>query len=86
MEENEIFREQILNIVANQLKENDPPETKTTYDRLKADGFDDFQIRQMIGACVTVEIYDVIKSGKPYDNDRYTRNLNKLPEEPDDQE
>jgi hypothetical protein len=86
MEENEMLREPIFEIVDNQLKANDPPETKTTYDRLKADGFDDLQIRQMIGACVIVEIFDVIKSRKPYDNDRYIRNLNKLPEEPFDQE
>lgn len=41
MKENEILREQIFEIVENQLKANNPPETKMTYDRLKADGFDD---------------------------------------------
>ena len=82
MEENEILREQILEIVNNQLNDINPPETKITFDRLKEEGFNDFQTRQMIGACVAVEIFDVIKSGKPYNNDRYIKKLNKLPEEP----
>ena len=82
MEENEILREQLFEIVENQLKNNDPPETKVTYDRLKDEGFDDFKIKQMIGACVTVEIFDVIKFGKPFDLERFTRNLSNLPDEP----
>ena len=86
MEENEILREQIFEIVGNQLKNNDPPEAKVTYDRLKDEGFDDFKIKQMIGACVTVEIFDVMKFGKPFDLERYTRNLRKLPEEPFEEE
>ncbi len=34
--------------------------------------------------CVIVEIFEVVKLGKPYDNDRYVKNLEKLPEEPYD--
>ena len=72
----------MFEIVNNQLKANDPPETKITYDRLIKEGFDDYQAKQMIASCVAVEIYEVLKSGKPYDNDRYIRNLERLPEEP----
>ena len=89
MEESEMLREQIFEIVNNQLKNNDPPETRVSYDRLKNEGFDDFLIKQMIGACVTVEIFDVIKLGKPFDLERYSRNLGNLPKEPfedDDEE
>ena len=82
MNDNEILREQLDEIVNNQLKNNDPPETKETYDRLIKEGYDDSQVRQMIGSCVAVEIYQVLKSGEPYNNDRYIRNLNKLPQEP----
>jgi hypothetical protein len=52
MENNEILREQIFEIIKNQLRDNDPPETKVTYDRLRKQGFDDFQTRQMIGQCI----------------------------------
>jgi len=84
METNEKLREQIFEIIKNQLRDNDPPETKATYDRLIKKGFDDFQTRQMIGQCLAVELFDVIKFGKPYDNERYIKNLLALPKEPFD--
>lgn len=82
METNEILREQIFEIIKNQLRDNDPPETKITYDRLIKTGFDDFQTRQMIGQCLAVELFDVMKFGKPYNNERYIKNLKALPKEP----
>ena len=54
METNEELREQIFEIIKNQLKDNDPPETKATFDRLRKQGFDDFQTRQLIGQCIAV--------------------------------
>ena len=84
MRTNKILREQIFEIIKNQLRDNDPPETKTTYDRLIKNGFDDFQTRQMIGQCLAVELFDVVKFGKPYNNERYIKNLKALPKEPFD--
>ena len=34
METNEKLREEIFEIINNQLSDNDPPETKTTFDRV----------------------------------------------------
>jgi len=84
MEINYELREQIFEIIKNQLRYNDPPETKVTYDRLRKQGFDDFQTKQMIGQCLVVELFDVLKFGKPYNNERYVKNLKTLPEEPFD--
>jgi hypothetical protein len=84
MESNEVVREQIFEIIKNQLKDNNPPETKSSYDRLRSQGFDDFQTKQMIGQCLAVELFDVLKFGKPYNNDRYIRSLKALPKEPFD--
>lgn len=84
METNEILREQIFEIIKNQLMSNDPPETKATYDRLIKSGFDDFKTKQMIGQCLAVELFDVMKFGKPYNNERYIKNLKALPEGPFD--
>ena len=84
MRTNKILREQIFEIIKNQLRDNDPPETKTTYGRLIKNGFDDFQTRQMIGQCLAVELFDVMKFGKPYNNERYIKNLKALPKEPFD--
>ena len=84
MESNEIIREQIFEVIKNQLKDNNPPETKITYDRLRKEGFDDYETRQMLGQCVAVEIFQILKFKKPFDNERYIRNLNGLPKEPFD--
>ncbi len=82
METNHKLREQIFEIIKNQIRDNDPPETKVTYDRLLKQGFDDFQTRQMIGQCLAVELFHVMKYGKPYNNERYIKNLKALPKEP----
>ncbi len=72
MRTNKILREQIFEIIKNQLRDNDK------------NGFDDFQTRQMIGQCLAVELFDVMKFGKPYNNERYIKNLKALPKEPFD--
>ena len=84
METNDKIREQIFEIIKNQISENNPPETKSTFDRLRKQGFDDFQTRQLIGQCLAVELFDVMKFGKPYNNERYKKNLKALPKEPFD--
>lgn len=84
MEPKEKIREQIFEIIKNQIRDNDPPETKATFDRLRKQGFDDFQTRQMIGQCLAVELFEAMKFGKPYNNARYIKNLLALPKEPFD--
>jgi hypothetical protein len=84
METNELLRNQILEVVENQIKLNDPPETKQTLKRLKDLGYSDLDARKLIGQCVVVELYDVMKQKKPFDKNRYVSNLEKLPEEPFD--
>ena len=84
METNERLGEHIFEIIENQLRDNNPPETKVTYDRLRKQGFDDFQTKQLIGQCLVVELFDVIKLEKPFNNARYTKNLLALPKKPFD--
>ncbi len=82
MEQDDILREQLLEAVEQQIKSNDPPETRQTYERLINEGYDDDQIRQMISACMLVETYEVVRSKRPYDNQRYINMLKNLPAEP----
>jgi len=84
MEPNEKIREQIFEIIKNQLKDNNPPETKATYDRLRKQGFDDFQTKELIGQCIAVELFAIIKFGRPFNNERYVKHLIALPKEPFD--
>ncbi|MBU2952002.1 hypothetical protein KO493_14975 [Tamlana agarivorans] len=82
MEANEKIREQIFEIIKNQLRDNNPPEVKVTYNRLIKNGYDDFDTKQMIGQCVSVELFEVIKNQKPFNLERYIKNLKALPKEP----
>ncbi len=49
-------------------------------------GYSDFETKQLIGQCIAVETYKILKYKQPFDRQRYIRHLNQLPEEPyDDQ-
>jgi len=84
MESNEIVRKQIFGVIKNQLKANNPPETKQTLERLKGLGYSDLDSKKYIGQCIAVELFNIFKHGKPFDEKRYISNLKKLPKEPFD--
>ena len=84
MESNEIVREQIFEIIKNQLKANNPPETKLTFERLKGLGYSELDAKKLIGQCIAVELFNIMKYKKPFDESRYISNLKKLPEKPFD--
>lgn len=82
MKSNEKVSAQIFEIIENQMKNNDPPETNFTYNRLIKDGFSDFNAKQLIGRCIAVEIFEILKYKKQFDSIRFIKNLNNLPDEP----
>jgi len=80
------LRGAIFEIIENQMRDGTPPQTKTTYDRLIAAGHSHFETMKLIGCAVTVEIFDVMKENKPYNEKRYVAALEALPELPFDDE
>ena len=72
----------ILEIVDNQLKENTPPETNETYQRLMKQGYSPDEARGLIGAVVSSEIFEVMKKKQPYNQKRFIKALHKLPKMP----
>ncbi len=84
METNDRMRAEIFKVIKNQIKSNTPPETKATYERLIEMGYDDFQTKQLIGQCFGLELFDIMKLSKPFDEARYVKNLKNLPKEPTD--
>ena len=82
MKPNEIVRDEIFQIIKNQFDANDPPETKIMYDRLIGLGYNEFETNQLIGQCVSFEIFDVLKHSKPFNKVRYIKHLNQLPKVP----
>ena len=72
----------IHEILDNQLRDNDPPETQATLDRLLSIGIDRNEARRLIALAIAGEIYDILKLGKDFDLDRYVGRLAGLPDTP----
>jgi hypothetical protein len=77
-----VFRETLLEIVDNQLKDNDPPETREALDRLVSQGISEADAKLCIAQAVCVEVWDVLSNEKPFDQERFIKNLKRLPKEP----
>jgi hypothetical protein len=76
------LRAAILEVVEEQLRKGDPPETRETLDRLTREGFSDADARVLLGQVVAVELYCVSKEKKPFNRERFVKNLQNLPAEP----
>jgi hypothetical protein len=86
MKANKRLNKAILEVVENQLRDLDPPETKETFDRLIEEGYSEEQARTLIGFVVASELFDILKYRTPYNNERYVKALRRLPELPVDEE
>ena len=71
-----------LEIVDNQLRANDPPETRETFNRLAAQGISEADAKLYIAQAVAVETFDILKHKRPFNLQRYVKNLARLPEPP----
>jgi len=76
------LRRALMEIVNNQLRDGEPPETRATLDRLITQGIDRERALEFIACVVTSEVFDVLKSGQPYDEARYLAGLRALPRLP----
>ena len=73
------MRAMIMGVIENQLRDQDPPETKETYDRLIADGHSDQEARNLIGTALSSEIVEISTHKKDHSQERYIQWLRKLP-------
>jgi len=76
------LRRAILEVVENQLRDGTPPETQATLDRLLAAGHSRAEAIELIACVVSAEIFDVLKRGQPYQEQRYLAGLRALPRLP----
>ena len=72
----------ILEVVNNQIRSNEPPETRQTFERLQTEGFTKEEAKELIAAVVASELYDVMKEQQPFNRDRFVAALNRLPKLP----
>jgi Domain of unknown function (DUF1841) len=75
---NPYLKAAILEVVENQIRDGDPPETQQTLERLLAAGYSRKQATEMIGSAVTEEIWTMLHDHKPFDRARFVALLEQL--------
>lgn len=81
-EHNPVLAAAIMEVVENQLRQNDPPETKQTYERLLMEGHTEVEAKRLIACVVSSEIFGILKRKEQYDRARYVAGLERLPKMP----
>jgi hypothetical protein len=76
--------EALIEVVENQLRERDPPEVSQALKRLLALGETRENAIRYIACALSIEVYETLRQGTQYDHERYKRNLDALPDLPDD--
>ncbi len=67
-----------MEVVENQIRDGDPPETRQTLERLLAAGYSRTQAVEMIGSALVEEIWAIMHEKKPFDRARFTALLEQL--------
>lgn len=81
---NRYLQQAMVEVVENQLRDLNPPETKQLYDRLKTEGFSDKETRRLIGCVVATEIFGILRNNREFDQARFAQSLSTLPDLPED--
>jgi hypothetical protein len=71
-------RDAVMDTVLNQIDTNDPPEARSTYDRLIDGGASNSQALHLMAAVLRVEMNEMLSKSTPFDNARYAAGLAKL--------
>lgn len=72
------LKKMVLEVVNNQIKANDPPCTKDSYEKLLDAGYSRSEAKDKIGAVALTEIYDILKVGKSFDEAKYQKSLEEM--------
>jgi len=86
MKSNPHLQESILEVVDNQIRDNNPPESKQTYERLLNEGHSEIEAKKLIGCVVAAEIFYTMKNNEVFNIKRFVASLNKLPAIPGEEE
>lgn len=72
------LKKTILEIVDNQLKDNNPPCARDAYEKLINAGYSKSEAKDKIGAVALTEIYDILKMGQAFDEEKYRDSLEEM--------
>lgn len=78
--ENVKIKGYILETVDNQLRDNEPKCVNETFKKLITRGYKEKEAKEMIGAILIEEMYDVMKNQQPFNEERYSSKLSTLPD------
>ena len=76
----------VLEVVEKQIRDNEPPETRQTFERLRAEGYPDDEARRLLATVVAVEIFHIMRDHEPFNRKRFLWNLAQLPRAPWDEQ
>lgn len=68
----------LIGAVENQLRGNTPKATKETFERLISRGYDRAAAKEMIASVLLEEIYYMLKDGRRFNEEEFTKKLSKL--------
>jgi Uncharacterized protein conserved in bacteria len=77
---NNKIKNQMLEVVNNQLRDKDPECVTDTFKRLLSLGYSEEEAKEMLVAVLIEEMYYVLKNQEEYNQERYSEKLSKLPE------
>jgi uncharacterized protein HemY len=78
MSNDKTVRDAMLDTVLNQINANDPPEARSTYDRLIDEGASNSQALRLMADVLRVEMNRMLSEATPFDAARYAALLAKV--------
>jgi hypothetical protein len=81
-QENPHLKETFLKVVSNQLRLNDPPETRQTLDRLTGKGVNGKDARLLIASAIAAETQEMLAKQEVFNRERFAQRLAALDKEP----
>ncbi len=76
------FGQAMIETIENQIRDDKPPETRETFDRLVSDGYSKAEAKRLMANVLVIEIYGMMKDKRDFDRETYVRHLKSLPELP----
>lgn len=78
----EMSREGVLEAVETQIRDNDPPETGETLQRLMQEGQARDEAIRLIACVLMDEMFHILQQQRAFDRSRYVSGLSRLPRMP----
>ena len=79
MKPHNVFKDQVAELLEEQLKNSNPVEAKETLTRLISLGWDEIEAKTLMVRCLSIEVCYSVNNHTHFNEKRYVQNLSKLP-------